>query len=401
MRKIILLLIFLFLPLEKIYCNSFIEFRSKNSSDFKNYSDTIEKDFENYQEELKKAFEDYKKKISKVWGNKNVIISGQKIYVSYFNKLRERSIIDFENGIVKLEFIISVKEFNKETFEQRIIDSIANSICQKPDTRSIIEISHDPDTKQDQRSELILKGQVKDNKGDIITSKNAVFFASQILKQKKLESTAVKNQETQDNLLISIDFPLADDHIKKRALKYVDIVIPESKNRNLEHELIFALIETESSFNPYAKSPVPAFGLMQLVPITAGRDAFRLVHKKDIVPTDKFLYNPKNNIVLGCAYLYILFNKYLDEIDDIESRKWCVIAAYNTGIGNIFEAFAGKFSKHRYNSRQIWKLAAFEKINQMSSSQVFNYLSENLKYSETRAYIEKVRSRIPKYKTGS
>jgi membrane-bound lytic murein transglycosylase C len=201
--------------------------------------------------------------------------------------------------------------------------------------------------------------------------------------------------------LISIDFPLADDHIKKRALKYVDIVIPESKNRNLEHELIFALIETESSFNPYAKSPVPAFGLMQLVPITAGRDAFRLVHKKDIVPTDKFLYNPKNNIVLGCAYLYILFNKYLDEIDDIESRKWCVIAAYNTGIGNIFEAFAGKFSKHRYNSRQIWKLAAFEKINQMSSSQVFNYLSENLKYSETRAYIEKVRSRIPKYKTGS
>jgi len=384
--------------LKNSYSNSFKEFTHSNALDFNFFSDTVEKNFDNYEKELQKAFDDYKEQIAKVWGEKNVIISGQKTYVSYFNKLAERNIIDFEKGNVKLELIISAKNFEKKAFKKKIIDSIVRTICQKPDIRSIKEIAKEPDTIEDLRSEAVLKDQIIDNKGNIVNSENAEFYASQIFKQKKFETSSIKNIQNSDEILISIDFSLIDDHIKKRALKYIDIVISESKKRKIKPELVFALIETESSFNPYAKSHVPAFGLMQLVPSTAGRDAYRLVFKKDKAPTDKFLYNPENNIELGSAYLYILFNRYLDEIENFDSRKWCVLAAYNTGIGNIFETFIGKYSKKKYSTRQIWKLTAFEKINKMTSEEVYTYLRENLKYNETRVYIKKIRSRIPKYK---
>lgn len=392
--------LFLFLLYENLYSSdSFKEFKDINTSSFASYSEAVEKDFEKYQEELKKAFDDYKRKIAGVWGEKNALVSDQKTYVSYFSELRERSLIDFEKGIVKLEIILPENEYDEKFSKNKFRSLIAKAVSQRPDIRSITDMAKNPDTIENLTSDLVLRDQIKDKNGNIVNEKNAYLFASQVLEQKKLESKAVKGESGEDRVLITIDFPLADDHIKKRALKYVDIVIPHSKKRGIDHELVFALIETESCFNPFAKSPIPAFGLMQLVPATAGRDAFKLVYKKDRAPTDKFLYDPENNILLGSAYLYILFNRYLDEIENIESRKWCVIAAYNTGIGNVFETFAGKYKKNLYPGRQLWKLTAFERINSMSPDDVYNFLCKNLKYKETRNYIKKVRSRIPNYTT--
>lgn len=229
MRKIFLSLFVLLFFVSNPYCESFNEYRFKNASNFKIYSDSIESDFEEYQKELKKAFDDYKAKIAGVWGENNVIITGQKTYAGYFDKLNERKIIDFENGIVKLEFIMPQGSLDSKEIEDKIINSIVNTLSLKPDNRSIIEISKNPNSIEDFKSEPILKDQIRDKKGNIVTSQNALSFASEILKQKKFESTAIKSSENSQKNLLSIDFPLADDHMKKRALKYVDIVIPESK----------------------------------------------------------------------------------------------------------------------------------------------------------------------------
>lgn len=69
------------------------------------------------------------------------------------------------------------------------------------------------------------------------------------------------------------------DHASKRSHKYADIVRRASQRYDIPEDLIYAIIKTESSFNPYAVSWANAYGLMQVVPKTAGRDVFKLVKR--------------------------------------------------------------------------------------------------------------------------
>lgn len=80
-----------------------------------------------------------------------------------------------------------------------------------------------------------------------------------------------------------------------------------AKRFNVKAELIYAIMRQESSFNPNARSPADAFGLMQLVPRMAKSAAENLdvKYKKD---TD--LYDPKINIILGANYLNTLWRRY-------------------------------------------------------------------------------------------
>jgi membrane-bound lytic murein transglycosylase C len=59
---------------------------------------------------------------------------------------------------------------------------------------------------------------------------------------------------------------------------------------------------------------------------------------------------------------------------------YCVIAAYNTGSGNVAKAFVGNTSTE----------SAFKVINQLTPEQVYATLKKDLPYAETRRYIVKV-----------
>jgi membrane-bound lytic murein transglycosylase C len=157
------------------------------------------------------------------------------------------------------------------------------------------------------------------------------------------------------------------------------------------------VIETESFFNPAARSSAPAFGLMQLVPHYGAREAYRFVHKQDKIPTDAYLYNAKNNIELGSAYLHLLYFQHMNEIKNKESRLLCSIASYNTGPTNLYSAIIGKFSRSQFRKYEHWKDRALSEINKMSSDQLYQVLRQKLPFLETRSYIKKVRSRMDKY----
>jgi len=83
-----------------------------------------------------------------------------------------------------------------------------------------------------------------------------------------------------------------------------------------EHEVDFALVKAimhvESSFNPYARSPKGALGLMQVLPETARRYG---VHD---------IYDPEQNIEAGVRHL-----KYLLKL--FGHKQFLVLAAYNAG----------------------------------------------------------------------
>ena len=142
--------------------------------------------------------------------------------------------------------------------------------------------------------------------------------------------------------------------------------------------MIFAIIKTESSFNPYAVSHIPAYGLMQVVPASAGRDVYKALNNRDGIPTKEMLFTPKTNIQYGSTYLNILFTRYLKGINNSLSHEYCVIAAYNTGSGNVLSVF----HKDRTKAAQV--------INSMTSAEVYRKLRTSLKYEEARNYLHKV-----------
>ncbi len=94
----------------------------------------------------------------------------------------------------------------------------------------------------------------------------------------------------------------------------------ESLTASIDSKIIMSLIRQESSFNPYAKSPVGALGLMQMMPYTAKRFDKKITKEK--------LVDYKTNLKLGLTYFIELNDRYESNLIDI-------LSAYNAGERRI------------------------------------------------------------------
>lgn len=99
---------------------------------------------------------------------------------------------------------------------------------------------------------------------------------------------------------------------------------------NLDWRLILAVMKTESGFSPDAVSCRGALGLMQIMPIT-GEQLARTLDLQDVV-------EPINNIHGGVYYLRQLYDLFSDARGS--DRIELALAAYNAGIGRIYDAQA-------------------------------------------------------------
>ena len=167
----------------------------------------------------------------------------------------------------------------------------------------------------------------------------------------------------------------------------LDIVKKLAQQYQLDVSLILAVIETESSFNPLAISPIPAFGLMQLVPNTAGIDAYQYLYGERHIVSPEYLFDQHNNLLLGTTYLHLLSQRYLRDIEDKQSKLYCILASYNTGVGNVARTFV---------AQKNLKLA-IAKINSLAPEQIYQQLMANLPAEETKQYLLKVLARKQKY----
>lgn len=97
-----------------------------------------------------------------------------------------------------------------------------------------------------------------------------------------------------------------------------------AKQYEVPENLIYAVIRTESDFDPEAVSSVGAVGLMQMMPST-----FRWL-SDDMLGEhleDGMLYDPETNVRYGVYYLRRLYDRYGD---------WpTACAAYNAGNGRV------------------------------------------------------------------
>lgn len=81
---------------------------------------------------------------------------------------------------------------------------------------------------------------------------------------------------------------------------WAGLIEETAKKRGVPPELVYSIIRQESSFDPNARSPADAFGLMQLIPQIA-KAAAKSSGLKYSNPED--LYNPELNIQLGVSFL--------------------------------------------------------------------------------------------------
>jgi membrane-bound lytic murein transglycosylase C len=190
----------------------------------------------------------------------------------------------------------------------------------------------------------------------------------------------VRSSDGVKRVKVIADMKMVPDPWRVQAQKYLPLVDQYGQKYQVDQRLILAVIETESSFNPKAKSHIPAYGLMQIVPKYAGRDAYRYIYKKDKRPSPRFLYQPKNNIAFGTAYLRILKEDYFYELESPEIQEYMVIAAYNGGMGLVIKRVLKKYN-----------------ISQMSPDQVFQVLIREMP-DETKGYLRKVTARKDKYR---
>ena len=221
-----------------------------------------------------------------------------------------------------------------------------------------------------------LYGEVKDHEGrDIRWSWRAERFADHLIKT-SLQTRRIQSGGQTKNVLYTTILMIKDHH-HVRAQKYKQLVEHFAQEFSVSKNLVYAIMKTESDFNPYAVSNAPAFGLMQIVPTTAGHDVSKFLNKPGL-PSKHFLFQPNNNIQYGTAYLHLLESKYLNAIKNPVSREYCVIAAYNTGAGNVLRTFDSDRDR------------APQRINSLGPLQVYNTLRRKLPYDETRRYLTKV-----------
>ncbi|MDR4479206.1 MAG: murein transglycosylase domain-containing protein [Nitrospira sp.] len=309
--------------------------------------------------------------VGKKWGTKEVKLPEQKKYVKYTQNYRSRAIVDFDAGNILIETL------DEKDPRASLKNAVVTTLLTPNDPRSV-DLFTDKEVTLTSDKEPYLLGLVLDHAGKPVrTPAEAEQFAESLL-SKSTTTRTVDQEEGQQKTAHAVNISMVTNFSHKQAEKYRGVVGQFAERYQISPSLVFAIIRTESNFNPFAVSSAPAYGLMQLVPTSGGRDAYRKAKGEDKAPSRDYLFDPDNNIELGTAYLNVLTYSQLENVTDLVSREYCVISAYNTGAGNVFKTFAKD------------QRTALQQINGLQPAALYDRLRTALPYQETRDYLAKV-----------
>lgn len=127
-------------------------------------------------------------------------------------------------------------------------------------------------------------------------------------------TNVAKNNKTAP--LASMDQNAAAAATTKDKRPFSEIIKEASEKYGVSEDVISAVIQQESSFNPNAVSSCGAMGLMQLMPGTA----------KSLGVDNAF--DAEQNIMGGTSYLK-------EKLDEFDGNLPLALAAYNAGSGTV------------------------------------------------------------------
>jgi len=340
--------------------------------------DKIKNDYQAYKTRYLSAFEDYKSDIEQEW--QQVEISNQESWVEYSSDLQNKTVIDFAFNEIRFSY--------KVTDSKNGLDKIKNGQLKK-DIQLLLQKTERQAVQSDPINNSLMAGKSPNNllNQPLLSEMGSLYGSIENAEEKLASAALILEESTNKGNVIVVKIPLAKEFPFKRAEKYLAGAKQAANKWKIDPALVMAIAHTESHFNPLARSHIPAFGLMQIVPSSAGKDASKLMYGKSRLLTSNELYNPNFNLDTGSAYLSMLQTRYLKRITNPQTRLHCTIAAYNTGTGNVAKAFIGRASMQR----------AYPVINQLTPERVFEILKNDLPYKETRKYLVKVSNHMKNY----
>src|SRR6266536_1036787 len=157
---------------------------------------------------------------------------------------------------------------------------------------------------------LILVGLCSPAQAQIYTSHDANGHL--VLSDKRIGGVDLRTYSVPAAVSVRVTRPVAAE----RGHQFDDLISEHSRKNGVRTDLVRAVMQVESAFNPYARSPKGAMGLMQLMPETAKQYGV------------KNAFNPVENVRAGVAYLRGLLDRYQD-------NEELALAAYNAGPGAV------------------------------------------------------------------
>ena len=147
-------------------------------------------------------------------------------------------------------------------------------------------------------------------------------------------------------------------------MKYAQLIDEACAQKGLDRALVYAVVRTESGFDPNAVSGVGARGLMQLMP-----DTFDWVQmRRGITETldQDLLFDPAVNIDYGTDMLKLLETEF--------SSRDNILCAYHAGWGRVKQWLADE--EYAPDGKNV----------------------QNIPFADTAAYVKKVNKTIEIYR---
>jgi soluble lytic murein transglycosylase-like protein len=148
----------------------------------------------------------------------------------------------------------------------------------------------------------------------------AVPASAQIYSWRDASGALVLSDRAREGAVAMMSYPVPDAPTVRatrsvavdRSRAYDDLLVEHARLNGVRADLVRAVVQVESAFNPLARSPKGALGLMQLMP--------PIIREFGV----KNPFNPGDNVRAGVAYLRRLLDRY-------QNNETLALAAYNAG----------------------------------------------------------------------
>lgn len=326
------------------------EFAKKEERAYIEFLEHSERQFEKWKLEVERKWKDYENSSRHTW-------------VNYDTSANTKSRVNYKDGYIEIESLVS-----RSTSDPRQIaaDQIAKQV------RKIF-------SKENPLNEALLDGIVPFKDKNVNEQNIELFIKNEIIPKLRPEPD-LYSKDTVTRAKFSVHIKMISGYTKVQAQKYLPLIKKYSGKYGLRVPLVLAIIHTESFFNPMAKSHGGAIGLMQLMPSWGAKEAQKYLAANGRIVSNRSLYEPNNNILLGTTYLHILFTKYFPFLDAYLKKRHCSIAGYNWGPDRV--------QRLALNNRQT---------SDMAESELYA-LIKRVAPRETGDFLDRVTQRIPHYK---
>jgi soluble lytic murein transglycosylase-like protein len=158
-----------------------------------------------------------------------------------------------------------------------------------------------------------------------------------------------------DSGVRAVVVPVAPSLSTRSNPVFEPLIQQHAARQGIQPDLVRAVIQVESAFNPRAVSPKGAMGLMQLMPATAARYGVR----------DPF--NPAENIRAGVTYLRQLLDRY-------DRNEQLALAAYNAGPGAV-DKYGSTIPPYRETRNYVHRIKGIRgTIRSAPGTRVFKFI---------------------------